>query len=216
MKYFLILILIIICVLNVGAESTDKANNGKGKFQVLLFGGINSVSEYGSIEDYVQGGNDFPVTPGHLTSVFGAAVIVNFNSKLALEVGGRFYPRTETTLEDPSDGDTVVIDTAKHFSINANLIYWLGKGNFVPYLTAGTGFDLIQVDDEVYTSELGFDIEFPAPDRKGDLLFNVGAGVQYWFTGSLGVFMDARYIMIFAKPDSIGSINVTAGLSFKI
>jgi len=55
-RYFLSLLLFLLCV-------PLKAQNSR--LTLSLFGGLSHVREYGSVDDYILGENDFPVTPSH-------------------------------------------------------------------------------------------------------------------------------------------------------
>ena len=92
-------------------------------FQFSLFGGINHVFEYGSEDDYILGGNDFPVTPSHSPLTLGASFGYFFTGNLGVELDWRYVMSSKVTLEDPSDQDTVEIDSSKHYSLTLNLIY---------------------------------------------------------------------------------------------
>ena len=186
-----------------------------GKFQIYIFGGINRVFEYGSENDYVMGENDFPTTPSHTPSSFGASIGYFFADNIGIELDGRLCLSSKITLEDPSDQDTVEIDASKHYSLSLNFIYRLFKGNLRPYLAIGGGFDVLSAEDETYTSEYGYEIEFLVPEKTVDPLIQLGGGIQYFLSSSAGVRLDIRYVLIFDDPDNINSFNIMAGVFLK-
>ncbi len=185
------------------------------KFQFSVFGGINHVFAYGSEDDYVLGENDFPVTPAHTPPTLGASFAFFFSEKFGLEVDGRYVFSSKVTLEDPSDQDTVEIDTAKHYSLTLNLLYQFMNGNLRPYIVAGGGFDKLMAEDTSYTTEYGFEITLEAPEKTVDAVANFGAGLNYFLSDRLGFKLDVRYVMIFADPKNVNSLNAVFGVSVR-
>jgi len=185
------------------------------KVQFSIFGGINRVFQYGSEDNYILGENDFPVTPSHTPAILGASLAYFFSKNLGLEADGRYTFSTTATLVDPSDQDTVDVDTSKHFSLTLNLIYLFSKGNLKPYLVAGGGFDSVSAEEKNYISEYGFDITVEPPESTTDALANFGAGLIYSVSESVGIRLDVRYVLIFAQPDSVKSLNAVLGASFR-
>ena len=135
------------------------------KFQLSMFGGLNFASEYGSEADYVLEENDFPVTPSHSPINFGTALAYFLTNRIDVELDGRYTLSSKVTLEDPSDQDTVDINTSKHYSVTLNLVYKVLKGNFSPYIVAGGGIDKLLAKQEKYISKEEYEIEFLVPER---------------------------------------------------
>jgi outer membrane protein W len=185
------------------------------KFQLSIFGGVNHIFQYGSEEDYVLGENDFPVTPSHTPALLGGSVAYFFTENLGLEMDGRYTLTTGVTLVDPSDQDTVDVDTSKHFSLSLNLIYQFLSGNFRPYLVAGGGFDIVSAEEKTYTSEYGFEITVEPPVSTTDALANIGAGLCYSVNEKIGIRLDVRYVLIFAEPEKVKSLSAVGGLFFR-
>ena len=188
------------------------------KAYVHLFGGMNAVLEYGSDLDYVQGENDFPVTPAHSTATVGMAFGYAIAGGLALELDARYHTNAEVTLRDPSDQDRVNIDTAKHYTLTANVMYRFLQGSVRPYVLAGAGIDtMVDVETKTLLTEFDFEFELEEPDKKTEFMFNLGGGVEIQLSGSLGIRLDARYVDIPKGGDhpKIQSVNVTAGLTFR-
>ncbi|MCK4495523.1 MAG: porin family protein [Candidatus Aminicenantes bacterium] len=182
------------------------------KFQFSLFGGLNHVLEYGSEDDYIFAENDFPVTPAHTPVSFGAGFAGFLTNNIGVELDGRYTLSSKVTLQDPSDEDTIEYDTAKHYTITVSLIYRFLSGKFRPYVVLGGGIDKLLVEDETYTSEYGYEIEFLTPEKTIDPLVSLGGGVQYFFNDNLGVRLDFRYVVIFDDPDNVNNLNVVAGV----
>ncbi len=186
------------------------ARGEESRFQISILGGIDTVSKYGSEADYVLGQNDFPVTPAHKPASFGAS-IGYFTGNIGIELDGRYYLSSKVILEDPSDQDTVEINTSKHYSLTLNLFYQLSSGNLRPYLVIGGGVDKFSAKDETYITEYGYEVEFLAPVKTTDSLAQVGGGIHYLLSSNAGVRLDVRYVLIFADPDNVSSVNIMAG-----
>ena len=184
------------------------------KFQMSLFVGMNHVSQYGSVNDYVLGENDFPVTPAHTPPNFGAVFALYLKDNIALELDWRYTLSSKLTLVDPSDQDEVEIDSSKHHTITLNFVYRFLKGNVKPYIVLGGGLDKILAKDNTYTTKYGFEVDFLAPEKTVDPLANIGAGVQFFISPNFGIRFDVRYVMIFTDPDSISSLNGVAGITY--
>jgi len=182
------------------------------RFQVSLYGGMTRVMAYGSAKDYVMGSNDFPLTPVHRPAFFGAAFTYSATKRLAIELRGEYTLGANMTLVDPSDQDSVAIQSAKHTSLSMNLLWALTSGRFEPYLIAGGGIDKISTGASTYLSKYGYEVTFSAPDRPLDFFLNAGAGM-HWNLGSfLGLFLEARYRFFFASPHAIQSLAGDGGI----
>jgi len=183
-----------------------------------FFGGLNRVFEYGCDCDYEQGVDDFPVTPEHTTANVGMSFGYLLGRGFGIEVDGRYHTNAEVTLTDPSDGDTVDIDTAKHYSITASLIYRIFRGGSTPYLVAGAGFDtLVDVETKTLETDFGYEFILDEPEKKTDFMFHLGGGFEFLLSQSFGLRLDARYVNVPKTDDhpDIQSVNATAGLIFR-
>jgi len=184
------------------------------KFQFSVFGGVNHVFTYGSEQDYVFGENDFPVTPSHTPFNVGAALSVFLTHNIGVELDGRYTLSSRVNLMDPSDNDTVAIDTSKHYAVTLNFLYRFLDGKIRPYLVLGGGVDKLLAEHRSYVTEYGWDVEFIAPEGTLDPVANLGGGVHYFIGPNLGIRFDLRYVLIFSEPDRLGSLNGVLGFSF--
>ncbi len=211
--------LIICCLaLVLLASLSEPASAQADKAYLHFYGGLNRVLEYGCDCDYELGVNDFPKTPQHTTGSVGIAFGYFLGKGFALELDARYHTNAEVNLTDPYDGDRVKIDTAKHYSITANVLYEILKGGVRPYVLAGAGIDtLVDVQTKTFPTELGFEFELKEPDQKTDFMYNLGCGLVVQLTQSLGIRVDARYVNIpeTDNHDTIQGISATAGLSFR-
>ncbi|NIM90791.1 MAG: hypothetical protein GTO17_07575 [Candidatus Aminicenantes bacterium] len=181
------------------------------KFQVSLYGGLSQVLEYGSEEEYIMGENDFPVTPAHTPLGFGAALTYSLANKMALQFEARYTLSSKVTLVDPSDQDTVDVNTSSHLAAILNFIYHFSNGKMTPYLVFGVGIDNLLAKDETYISEYGYEVEFLAPEKAMDLVAQAGGGILYFLSPKAGVKLELRYGVIFDKPNRINSLNIDFG-----
>lgn len=184
------------------------------KYQVSLFVGMNHVFGYGSEEDYALGENDFPVTPAHTPPNFGAAFALSIKDNIALELDWRYTLSSKVTFLDPFDQDEVEVDSSKHHTLTLNFIYRFLLGRIEPYLVVGGGLDKILAKDKKYITMYGFEVNFLAPERTLDPMANFGAGVRFFVWPNIAIRLDLRYMMIFAKPDTLGNLNGTAGIFY--
>lgn len=204
-------LLILGCLPGLGFSQQPKA-------YVHFFGGMNRVFEYGCDCDYVLGENDFPVTPSHSTGSVGMSFGYFIAKGLALELDARYHTNAKVTLTDPSDGDRVNIDTAKHYAVTANVMYQFLQGSVRPYVLAGAGIDtMVDVETKILLTEFDFEFELKEPEEKTEFMFNLGGGVEIQLSRSLGIRLDARYVDIPKGGDhpKIQSVNATAGLAFR-
>lgn len=185
-----------------------------GKVRVTAFAGLNHHFEYGSVEDYEPGYNSFPVMPAHAPSNFGAAFAYYVAPWLGVEYDMRLTQRSEVTLSDPSDGDTLTVQTPKHFALTLSFVLQPIEGRFSPYLLVGAGIDRIVAMDETYISEFGYEITMPAPPEgeRVDALMQGGVGLDYYIFENLGIRADVRVMYILDDPDNVTTVNSTFGI----
>ena len=188
------------------------------KTHITLTGGINHHFEYGSVDDYAPGENSFPVMPSHSPSSFGLSFAYFFTRSIGLEVDGRMSSSSQVTLTDPSDMDTVEVDTARHLSVTFNGIYQVLLGRFNPYLAVGAGFDRLSAEDQILESAYGYEIVMLAPPEgeRVDFIIGAGGGVNYFILKNVGLRLDIRYFVIFDDPQNVSTVSLKAGLCFRI
>ncbi len=181
------------------------------KFQVSLYGGLSQVFKYGSEEEYIMGENDFPVTPAHTPLGLGAALAYSLAKKMALQLEARYTLSSKVTLVDPSDQDTVEVNTSSHLAATLNFIYHFSNGKMTPYLVFGVGIDSLLAKDEAYISEYGYEVELLVPEKAIDPVVQAGGGILYFLSPDAGVKLELHYGVIFEKPNSINSFNIDFG-----
>ncbi len=183
------------------------------KGQLSVFGGWSRVFTSGSEADYIHGENDFPITPAHSPLQLGIALGINFNDQIGLELDYRTFFSSQLTLVDPSDLDTVEVDSSRHYALTMNVVYRVLEGRLSPYILVGGGFDKLTAEDELYRSEFGFVIEFSAPDKKTNGMANLGGGILFSALESLMTRFDVRYSPIFSDPQQ-KILSLSLGLMY--
>ncbi len=186
------------------------------KLSVFLGGGFNFMSSYGSIDDYIAGENDFPVTPSHKGGMLSFSADYRLFGNFGFMLSGNYYLSSSVELSDPSDGDTVNIDTSPHFGVSLNLFYSLDSGIIKSFFYIGGGFDKLFSEDKVYTSNYGYEIVFLSPEKTVDPLFNVGGGVDINVFTIVYMRLKAAYTMIFSEPATIKSMSFALGFCVKL
>jgi len=205
-----IFLLVILAVFQIESAAAQEA-----KMSISLMGGVLHTREYGSTEDYQLGENDFPVTPAHAPLSFGLALGYSIWKGLGAELDVRYHLSSSVTLEDPSDGDRITIDSSRHNTITANLVYRFGLGKFQPFLMTGIGIDtLVGEEQQTLTSDLGYEITLEPPEKKSVLVWNGGLGCIYMLSSRLGLRIDIRYVHISGTEEvpALNVVNAMAGL----
>lgn len=209
MKKILLIIFILALLVNFSF--------GKEKrFRVSFLSGLNHVFKFGSEDDYAIGKNDFPVIPAHTPANFGAGFAVFFIKNIGIELEGRYILTSRVTLLDPSDKDTIKINTARHFALTVNFFCQFLSGKFRPYLILGSGFDKLLPKGGTYTTEYGYEVDLMTPEKTIDPTYHVGCGIDYFLNSSLGARFDVRYVFIFVDPNYVRSVNVMFGAFIKL
>ena len=184
------------------------------KFQFSLFGGISSVFEYGSAEDYSLGENDFPVTPSHMPPYFGLSFSYFFANNVRAELDWRYVLSSKIILSDPSDDDTVEINTSKQYFTSLNIVYQCLPCKFRPYVLVGAGLNKLLAEAGTYISEFGYEIEWGIPDRTAALFAQFGGGLDVLLSLSFGVLADVRFVYLLTEPNNIFSLFTGIGAYF--
>ena len=185
------------------------------KTALSLFGGIHSVLKYGSENDYSPGENDFPTTPAHTPPTFGLSFLYQFSGFLGLEVDGRYTLSSKVTLTDPSDGDTVAVDTLQHAGLTLNALFFLGSGSFRPYLALGAGGDMaLGAKEQTLATSLGYTVTFAPPEKKAEILADAGFGFFLGLGPTFGLRLDVRYMLLPKNSEHplISNVSAVGGL----
>jgi hypothetical protein len=183
-------------------------------FQLSLFGGLNPIFEYGSEEDYAQGENDFPVTPFHTPPYFGLSLSYNFAKNLKAELDWRYVFSSKVVLSDPSDDDSLEIDTSRQYFGSLNVVYQCFECKFRPYVLVGGGVNKLLAESGTYVTEYGYEVELGVPDKTSAFFAQFGGGVDMALSSLFGLLVDVRLVYVITEPDNIFSLFAGAGAYF--
>lgn len=181
------------------------------RFQLAFCGGFSHIFEYGSEKDYVQGVNDFPVTPAHTPPFFCLSLSYSLTDTLKLELDGRHVFGSNVSLIDPSDADSVDIATVPQSFLSLDICYQCIRCNFRPYFLVGGGLNRTAARERSYTTEYGYEIGFSSSDKRTALMFQMGWGLDLAILRVLGVRADVRFFYVFEKEDNIPMLFVGVG-----
>lgn len=181
---------------------------------LTLGGGLHPIFAYGDSGDYQSGINDFPVTPDHNSAWAGLSLGWR-PGRWLFELEGRWIAPASVVLEDPSDGDTLALDSSPRWSLTLGAFFRLSKGRIQPYLGAAAGLDAIGGGEVRAVSRYGYAIVLPAPSLKDrfDPVLAAGGGVLVRISGRLGARLDARYVWIFEKSGPMRGVQAGGGLT---
>ena len=158
-----------------------------------------------------MGENDFPVTPSHAPPYFGLSFSCFLKKNVKAELDWRYVLSSKVILSDPSDDDTVEIDTSRQYFTSLNVVYRCFQNKFRPYVLVGGGINKLIVETGAYISEYGYEIEMGIPDRATSLFAQFGGGLDYLLSSSFGVLADVRFFYLFTEPDNVLSLFAGVG-----
>jgi len=160
------------------------------------------------------GENDFPVTPSHTPPYFGLSFSYVITKNVKAELDWRYVFSSKIILSDPSDDDTVEIDTAKQYFVSLNVVYQCLQGKFRPFVLVGGGINKLLAEAGTFVSEYGYEIELGIPDKTTALFAQFGGGIDFLLSSSFGLLADVRFVYLFTEPDNILSLFAGVGAYF--
>lgn len=185
-----------------------------GDSHFYVFGKGNFIGSSGSRDDYLEGENEFPLVSAYKN--FGAGFGLTFGKLVFAGIEGHYNLSGKATLTDPSDDDTLEINTYKYlsgiFTLGVNLV----RNNTMRlYINGGGGVRYnLDAETQTYISELGFGVEIEPPEKKYLLEAFGGAGLELYVSQSTGLFFNGRYSYVdFDDPQM--AIVVLAGLVYR-
>lgn len=189
--------------------------NSNANGDLLIFGAINFINSSGSASDYKEGENDFPITNSHQNACFGSGISFPLTKNLFFGLEANYNIGGKATLQDPSDNDTVEINTSK----NANLFLTLrlnisGQSSFNLFLNGGAGLNyILEKETKIYTSKFGYETQILPPETKTNFTGFGGIGILYKMSNSIGLLVNARYLYISLEDNPQNGFVVLGGLN---
>jgi len=162
---------------------------------------------------YEAGANDFSTHEAYTT--FGAGYGLTIGSKAFFGLELHYNLSGKAILTDPSDNDTVSIDTYKYASglllIGFNIVRNPGI-RF--YIEGGGGIAYgIDIKTKTYISAQGFETIIEPPQKRSPFFGFGGLGIDLYFTHGIGMTVHARYRYL-AADDPQSAVIALAGLVF--
>ena len=141
---------------------------------------------------------------------YGVRYGYNFNQAWGLEVSMGFNPTSVTGLA----GNDIDIDLSM---VDINAVWHFSPyGRFVPYLTAGAGYAVADLDVPIGGTVNGQPVSI---DDDSGFTLNAGFGAKYFVNDRFLIRFDARYRYLDAVVDSFadspGTVEATLGIGWK-
>ncbi|MCJ7525561.1 MAG: hypothetical protein MUP71_10135 [Candidatus Aminicenantes bacterium] len=174
------------------------------KKQFCLRGGLNRFTANGVESDYVAGANDFPVTPAFQSPVLGFGFAFFTSRSFAIGLDVRYGLSAAVDLRDPSDGETIAVDTPKNLTAVFNLYkYFDFSKRLGLYVSLGGGLENLMAEEKEYLSNLGNKIIIAGPDQALSPLAAGALGLQAMLSRSLGLAFDFQAAYVFRKKNQL-------------
>lgn len=184
------IILISICIVLISTLAYSDTH-------FYVFGRGNFFGSSGSASDYEEGENDFPIASSHKN--YGAGFGLTFGKRAFIGIEGHYNLSGKVTLTDPSDDDTVEIDTYKYVSgfitVGFNIV---NSRSMRLYINGGGGICRYFEANEIksYVSRLGFETLIEPPEKKTPMAGFGGVGLEFYLSKSGGILLSGRYLYI--------------------
>jgi len=185
-----------------------------GDSHFYVFGKGNFIGSSGSSDDYVEGENEFPIVSAYKN--YGVGFGLTFGKVVFAGIEGHYNLSGKVTLTDPSDDDTVEVNTYKYasgiFTLGVNIV----RNQTVRlYINGGGGVRYnLDAETQAYTSELGYEVEIEPSEKKYLLEAFGGVGLELYLSQTTGLFFNGRYSYVdFEDPQM--AIVVLAGLVYR-
>ena len=181
--------------------------------QVYLFGRLVLGRPIGRSAEYEPGVYDFPMSQSYRIPGFGLGFRSGRTVYLGLE--GHYSIPGKMTLLDPSDNDSVEIDTYPSLTGLVVLgIRIINNRTMEVFLEGGGGINIaLNVKSRIYTSKNGVETQIEPPDKTTPFVYFGGAGIVINLSRTTGLFVNGRYGITNADQKQT-ALNVGAGLIF--
>lgn len=168
----------------------------------------------GSQADYQQGTNDFPTSAAHLTE--GATFGLTLGDRLTVGLEGHYVFSGKATLRDPSDGDTLRVDTYPHVQGFLTLGYAVySRRTSTVRIQGGAGMTrLSRTDMRDYTSALGYQVTISV-DKKTGFSWFIGPEWEVRLLPHVAGIVALRYVST-TLDQSQGSLAFLLGMAWNL
>jgi hypothetical protein len=170
------------------------------KHQFCLRGSLNLFAIHGADGDYVAGINDFPTVPAYQSQAFGLGFAIFTSRSFAVGLDVRYGLSAQVDLRDPSDGETIMVDTPNNLSAVFNFYKYFDLSRRLGLVVSlGGGVENLVAEEKEYLSSLGSKIIIARPEKAVSPLAAGGIGLQTMLNRSLGFVFDFQALYIFRK-----------------
>ncbi|MCK5055303.1 MAG: hypothetical protein KAT34_01500 [Candidatus Aminicenantes bacterium] len=191
-KFFLSIFLVVLLLTGV-SYSAD----------LTLFGAYHSFLSSGSAADYVVGENEFPITDSHGCFGLGLSFTNRVSGSLSWGIEAGYNIGSTAVIRDPSDNDSVEIDTYQHIlafgTIGYRFLERLIQGNKIScFVRTGAGIYYLPgtLSTDTYTTAHNYIIEIEPTDKRIGFAGFAGAGVEVTVYRNFGIVLSGRYLYI--------------------
>lgn len=206
-KNTLIIVMIVFILLLANMQLVAYELPAKKSFlkkQFCLRGGLNMFASNGADSDYVAGANDFPVTPAFQSPVLGFALAFFTSRSFAVGLDVRYGLSATVDLRDPSDGETIAVDSPKNLTAVISLYNYFNLSRRLGlYVSLGGGLENLMAEEKEYLSNLGNKIIIAGPDQALSPLAAGALGLQAMLSRSLGLAFDFQATYVFRKNNQL-------------
>jgi len=181
-----------------------------GDSHFYIFGKGNYIKSGGSESDYIEGENDFPIVSAYQN--YGAGFGLTFGRGIFIGIEGQYNLSGKATLTDPTDNDTVEINTYRYVSGFVTLGFNIIRSRSVRlYINGGGGicYFLGAEEPETYYSQLDIETSIEPPEKKYPFAGFGGVGLELYLSRSTGLLLCGRYLYI----DQEGTQPVYMGMA---
>jgi len=185
-----------------------------GDSHFYVFGKGNFIGSSGSSDDYLEGVNEFPLVSAYKN--FGVGFGLTFGKVVFAGFEGHYNLSGKAKLTDPSDDDTLDINTYRYasglFTLGVNI---MRNQTVRLFINGGGGVRYnLNAERQTYTSELGFGVEIEPPEKEFLLEAFGGLGFELYISQSTGLFFNGRYSYVDFE-DAQMAVVVLAGLVYR-
>jgi hypothetical protein len=199
-----IFICVAVLALILTAAGNLSAKNSYKKTQFTVGSGLNLFTATGSDSDYKAGENDFPVTPTYKALACEIGLTFFTSPSFAVGFDFRYGFLANVDLIDPSDKETISVDTPQNLIAALNLYQYFDLSRQMQFfISLGGGAEYLMAKDGEYTGTLGSKIIILAPEKPLSPLAAVGIGLQYLFSAEVGINFEFRATYVFRNPGQL-------------
>ena len=146
----------------------------------------------------------FLLTPSYQSPALGFGLAFFTSRSFAVGLDVRYGFSAQVELRDPSDGETIAVDTPKNLTAVINFYNYFNLSRRLGlYVSLGGGLENLMAEEKEYLSNLGNKIIIVAPDRALSPLAAGALGLQAMLSRSLGLAFDFQAAYVFRNKNQL-------------